>query len=201
MRPRKATFSISAAKPAGFPPPELPEVAFAGRSNVGKSTLINALTGVRGLARTSNTPGRTQLLNWFDIAIADRRIAFVDLPGYGYARVSRETRKSWRSLIEAYLSDRPVLRAVVLLIDARRGAESEEQELIDWLGRRDIPVLAVLTKIDKLSRAHRKPAGMALRQELGLRRAPLLVSGQSGEGLDELWRAILKLVPREARPA
>jgi GTP-binding protein len=173
----------------------MPEVAFAGRSNVGKSSLINALTGVSSLARTSNTPGRTRLVNWFEVLPPKGKpLSFVDLPGYGYAKVSKAMRAEWRPLIEAYLADRSVLRAVVVLIDARRGAETEERELIEWLLSNEVPVIPVLTKVDKLSKSKRKPAGAALARELQLSGQPVLFSAQSGEGQDDLWRAILTAV-------
>lgn len=197
MRARRASFTISAAAPNGFPPEEVPEVAFAGRSNVGKSSLINSLVGQAGLARTSRTPGRTQLLNWFavDPPTGDS-IAFVDLPGYGYAKVSKKTRAEWQPLIEAYLGDRQVLRGVVLLVDARRGAESEEEDLAAWLAERQIDVIPVLTKIDKLPKSKRKPAGVALSRALGIRRTPVLFSAETGDGQDELWRAIIRAAGR-----
>jgi GTP-binding protein len=190
MRARQATFITSAAQPAQFPAQELPEIAFAGRSNVGKSSLINTLVGVTRLARTSSTPGRTRLLNWFRIEHDGGAIAFVDLPGYGYAKVSKDLRQSWRPLIEAYLGKRQVLRACVVLVDARRGARDEEAELVEWLGANDIPVIAVLTKGDKLPKNKRKPAAAALQRELGLDRPPVVFSAQEPFGVDDLWREI-----------
>jgi GTP-binding protein len=186
---RGARFVTSAADPSGFPAPTLPEVAIAGRSNVGKSSLINALVGKDGLARTSRTPGRTRLLNWFAV---DDQPAFhlVDLPGYGYAAVNRETRAAWLPLIEGYLADRPVLRAVVLLVDARRGPEDEEADFVAWLADRPVTTIIALTKADKLSKNQRLPAAAAARKALGLRRDPVLVSATSNDGLDDLWRAI-----------
>ncbi len=197
MRARRASFIISAAAANGFPAQDAPEIAFAGRSNVGKSSLINSLVGQAGLARTSRTPGRTQLLNWFAVnPPTGDAIAFVDLPGYGYAKVSKKTRAEWQPLIEAYLGDRDVLRAVVLLVDARRGAEGEEQDLSAWLAEREIEVIPVLTKVDKLAKSKRKPAGMALARALGTRRNPVLFSAETGEGQDDLWRAITRAVTR-----
>src|SRR5678816_610911 len=119
----KAKFITSAAEPAQFPAEGPPEIAVVGRSNVGKSSLINSLTGQTGLARTSRTPGRTRLINWFEI---DGKFQLVDLPGYGYAEVSRAMRESWRPLIEAYLSGRKTLAGVLLLVDVRRGPQAEE---------------------------------------------------------------------------
>ena len=191
MKPRTATFVTSAAKPVGFPPPTLSEIAFAGRSNVGKSSLINTLVGVPKLARTSSTPGRTRLLNWFRVSAGPAGpVHFVDLPGYGYAKVPRDMRESWRPLIESYLRDRQVLRAMVLLMDARRGAEQEEADLLDWLVDVEIPIICVLTKADKLAKNKRKPVAAALKRSLELEREPLLFSALDSVGIDELWRAI-----------
>jgi GTP-binding protein len=184
-------FVRAAYKPEDEPTTPGPDVVFLGRSNVGKSSLINALTGVSSLARTSNTPGRTRLLNWFEVTPpTGPRCCFVDLPGYGYAKVSRSMREAWRPLIEAYLADRPVLRALVLLCDARRGAESEERDLLGWLAAADVGAICVVTKIDKLAKSKRKPAGAALARALGLSRPPLLCSAQTGDGLPALWRQI-----------
>jgi GTP-binding protein len=191
MKTRRATFITSAAGASGFPAADHPEFAFAGRSNVGKSSLINALTGVAGLARTSAAPGRTRLLNWFRVETGQGPIAFVDLPGYGYAKVPMEMRDSWRPLVESYLTDRPVLRAVLLLVDARRGAQDEERDLADWLAESGIAVQVVMTKADKLAKNKRWPAVTALRRELGLSRDPLAVSVDDKAGLDAVWRYII----------
>ncbi len=193
----------SAPDPGAFPRPELPEFAFAGRSNVGKSSLLNAVVGVPGLARTSRTPGRTRLINWFRVEpVKGPAIALVDLPGYGYAKVSRDMRQSWRPLVESYLARRAVLRAVVLLVDARRGGEEEERELLEYLAELEVPAQVVLTKADKLTRAHRRPAAAALRRELDLAREPILCSATTADGLAELWRFMLERVrPVEARAA
>lgn len=197
MRAKRAEFVTSAADPGGFPPESLPEVAFAGRSNVGKSSLINKLVGQAKLARTSNTPGRTRLLNWFRIEPPKGKpLCFVDLPGYGYAKVSRALRYSWRPLVEAYLADRGVLRGVIVLVDARRGAETEDAELLEWLGEIGVPALVVLTKADKLPKSKRKPAGFAVKRELGLKRPPVLFSATLGDGVDDLWRSITMLASR-----
>lgn len=193
MRARSAEFMVSASDPRRFPRPQLPELAFAGRSNVGKSSLLNALVGVPGLARTSNTPGRTRLVNWFRVEPPrGPPVAFVDLPGYGYAKVSRSERAAWRPLVEAYLGRREVLRSVLLLVDARRGGEEEEKELLDYLTAADIPAQVVLTKADKLAKARRKPAAAAVRRALGLARDPLLASIQEPDSLADLWRFIMR---------
>ncbi len=192
---RAATFVTSASSPSGFPRPERPEIAFAGRSNVGKSSLINTLTGKKGLARTSSTPGRTRLLNWFHVSPpSGPDLAFVDLPGYGYAKVPRDMRASWRPLVESLIKERETLRLVIVIIDARRGPEEEEVELLEWLAEVDRPALVVLTKVDKLAKSKRIPAAAAARRALGLKKQPLLFSADNGEGVDDLWRAILSAV-------
>jgi GTP-binding protein len=197
MRPRSARFVISAASPKDFPAPGLPEVAIAGRSNVGKSSLINALCAA-DLARTSRTPGRTRLVNWFEVQPAKGGpLNLVDLPGYGYAQVDKAMRESWRPLIERYLDGRDVLKAVVLLVDIRRGAEDEELDFVPWLLQRGMTVIPVLTKADKLGKAQRQPVVAKLARDLGSvpgLKKPILFSAQDGIGLDDLWRAIGKAV-------
>jgi GTP-binding protein len=200
MRAKSAEFVTSATKPSGYPPEDLPEVAFAGRSNVGKSSLINKLVGIARLARTSQTPGRTRLLNWFRVQPPKGKpITFVDLPGYGYAKVSRSERDAWRPMVEAYLGGRGVLRAVVVIVDARRGAQQEEVGLLEWLTEAKIQAIVVLTKADKLPKSKRKPAAMAVKRELGLARAPIVFSATSGDGVDDLWRSITILAGRPPR--
>src|ERR1044071_1271007 len=197
-----ARFVISAAQPSEFPPPSLPEIAVVGRSNVGKSSLINALVGQPGLARTSRTPGRTRLVNWFAIASpgsAGERFFLVDLPGYGYAEVSQSTRDSWRPLIESYLAERQSLAGVLLLIDIRRGPQDEELDFLPWLAERAMPVVVALTKADKLAKNKRALEVSRARQALDLRRDPVAVSALSGDGIDPLWRAVVQLAA--ARPA
>jgi GTP-binding protein len=191
MRARHATFQTSATTPAGFPAPGPAEIAFAGRSNVGKSSLINTLTGVKGLARTSSTPGRTRMLNWFLVQPpTGPEVAFVDLPGFGYAKVSKEMRKGFGTLIDAYITQREALRLVIVIVDARRGPEDEEKDMLPWLEEHGRRALVVLTKADKLSKAQRLPAAGRVRRELGLARDPLLFSAITGEGVPELWKVI-----------
>jgi GTP-binding protein len=197
MTKLRAHFVTSAAQPSDFPPPSLPELAVVGRSNVGKSSLINALVGQTGLARTSRTPGRTRLVNWF--AIEDR-FHLVDLPGYGYAQVSHATREGWRPLIEGYLASRASLAGVLLLIDIRRGVQDEELDFVPWLAERAMPVVVALTKSDKLAKNKRVLEVARARQALGLRREPFAVSATSNDGIDPLWRAIVQLAI-QAKPA
>jgi GTP-binding protein len=193
----RARFVTSAAQPSDFPPPSLPEVAVVGRSNVGKSSLINALVGQPALARTSRTPGRTRLVNWFEI---DERFYLVDLPGYGYAEVSQAMRESWRPLIEGYLAERTSLAGVLLLIDVRRGVQDEELDFVPWLAQRAMPAVVALTKADKLAKNKRALEVARARQALALRRDPFAVSVLSSEGIEPLWRAVVQLVskPRSA---
>jgi len=194
-----ARFITSAARPADFPPPTLPEIAVVGRSNVGKSSLINALVGQDGLARTSRTPGRTRLVNWFEIG-TQPPFFLVDLPGYGYAEVSRATRESWRPLIETYLERRASLAGVLLLLDIRRNAEDEELDFVPWLARRETPLVVALTKADKLPKNKRGLEAARARKLLGLRREPVCVSTLSGEGIDPLFRALLALAAPKRAP-
>jgi GTP-binding protein len=187
-----ARFVISASKPEEFPAESSPEIAVVGRSNVGKSSLINALVG-QDLARTSRTPGRTRLVNWFEVQ-GPKPFQLVDLPGYGYAEVSKDTRESWRPLIESYLGKRTTLAGVVLLVDIRRDIQDEELDFVPWLEQRETPIVVVLTKSDKLVKSKRALEVAKVKQALGLRRSPLAVSAQTGDGIDQLWRAVLALV-------
>lgn len=186
---KAAVFLTSASGAEGFPPERLPEFAFAGRSNVGKSSLINGLLGSK-LARTSRTPGRTRLLNWFVVGEGKTQCYFVDLPGYGFAQVNRDTRKAWQPLIETYLQQRTTLAALLLLVDIRRGVQSEEVQFVDWLIEKKIPVWLVATKSDQLPKHKRQLATQAMRRALGLTREPFAVSMDDPESLAQLWRAL-----------
>jgi GTP-binding protein len=187
-----AAFLKSAFQESQYPPPDKTEVAFAGRSNVGKSSLLNTLVNRKNLARTSSTPGRTQALNFFRV---NGRFTFVDLPGYGYARVSLEVKRAWRRMVETYLRHRPNLKAVVVIVDIRRGLEKEERELIEWLGREGKNVVLVLTKIDKLSRRDRASRVRQMEKDVSpvLSQAPILFSAKTGEGRKEIWDRLLSL--------
>ena len=187
-----AEFLTTAMNVATLPPPMFAEVAFAGRSNVGKSSLINALAQLKKLARTSSTPGCTRGLNLFRLTLrGGAHLDFVDLPGYGFAQRSKDERKSWGPMIEGFLQKRVGLRGVILLVDVRRGIESEERDLLEFLRHIKQPALVVATKVDQLSSSKRKPAVLALAKEAGTR--AIAFSAHTGEGRDQLLRAVLKL--------
>ena len=200
MRVVEAKFLVSAAGPTdgvGYPAEAAPEIAFVGRSNVGKSTLLQALLGRRGLVRTSRDPGRTRLVNFFEAVVMEepgvtRAVRLVDLPGFGYAKASREERAKFRPIVQQYLEGRTALKAAALLVDLRRGAEVEEIDLARFLAGYSRQVIAVGTKADKLSKHERKPATEKLAKQLGL--PVCAVSGDSGEGLEALWRRLLVAV-------
>ena len=184
---RECRFAAGAAIAAQLSADTLPEVAFAGRSNVGKSSLVNALTGRNTLARTSNTPGRTRQVNFFDLG---GRLMLVDLPGYGYARASKGEIKRWNTLIHDYLRGRASLRRVVVLIDARRGVRESDIEVMARLDETAVVYQAVLTKIDKLSVGELEAAREAVSRELSRRPAAhpevLATSSPEGVGIAEL---------------
>jgi GTP-binding protein len=191
MKILRAEWLATAAGPEGFPEPTVPEVTFLGRSNVGKSSLLNALVQRKKLARTSSAPGKTRLIHFFKVERPERETHFVDLPGYGYAKVSKSERKNWQRLIESYLEERPTLRAAVLLQDLRRDFSDDETLLINWLHERGIPVLLAITKIDKLKPMRRAARLRALKATIDLPAANVIAtSSEKRIGLDELWRAI-----------
>ncbi|HJX63927.1 MAG TPA: ribosome biogenesis GTP-binding protein YihA/YsxC [Polyangia bacterium] len=190
---------LAEAREAGHWPPEGPvEVAIAGRSNVGKSTLLNRLAGRRALARVSKTPGRTRGIIFYDLSLrlpgTSERLALrlVDLPGYGYAQVSRDERKAWQRLVEGYVKARSSLRLFLILLDARRAPGEEEVQLVEWLRSERVPHHLVVTKTDKLRTAEHGAARGTARSAFGSDAPPVsLVSGETGEGVDALWAVLL----------
>ncbi len=181
---RRASFVLSVARLAQCPPDEGIEVAFAGRSNAGKSSAINTICGQGKLARTSKTPGRTQQINFF--ALDDRR-RLVDLPGYGFARIPEELRRAWGRLVESYLRERRSLAGIVLLMDVRHPLKDQDRDLVNWAATLSIPLHVLLTKSDKLARGTAKSALLAVRRELATVPATTvqLFSALDGTGLDE----------------
>ena len=188
-RYRAAEFEISVAKLAQLPPDSGGEVAFAGRSNAGKSSAINRITGQKSLARTSKTPGRTQLINFFRL---DEQCCLVDLPGYGYAKVAAEVKRRWQQTMEEYLSTRQSLRGLILLMDVRHPLKEVDQQLLDWCWQVGMPVHVLLTKADKLKSGAGKNALLQVQREL-MARSPdgltsvQLFSSPKGIGLDEVY--------------
>lgn len=174
------------------PETSLPEVAFAGRSNVGKSALINRLVRRSGTARVSRTPGRTRAINFFRV---NDTFVLADLPGYGYARVSKETHAAWRPLIEGYLQNSTTLRGIVLLLDVRREPTVDDRLMLDLLAEAELPTLIAVTKLDKLSAAAGAARVRALTLALGLNDAQVIAtSAATGAGRDELAAALVHLV-------
>lgn len=193
-----ARFIISAPNVEALPRTSIPEIAVIGRSNVGKSSLLNKLLGRRRLARTSKTPGRTQLLNLFTVTRPDVQYGVVDLPGYGFADAPKEARAGWMEMIEAYLEGRKELVLVLHLIDVRRGVQEEDLEIFGWAeAARKGAVLAVATKLDKLPKAKQKPAIQAIAKGFGLGPARVVgTSASSGQGIEELEDRIRGAVRR-----
>lgn len=185
---KSATFVKSATRPDNYPPADFKEVAFAGRSNVGKSSLINVLVNRRGLVRTSATPGRTQLLNFFAI---NENFYLVDLPGFGFAKVPLTVKKQWGPMVRNYLERRTGLQALVLLFDIRRVPRQEELQLLDWLEELEVPTIPVITKVDKVSRSQREKQIRPILEATELPRdAFTLFSALTREGRDEIWQRI-----------
>ncbi len=185
----KAEFVKSAVHPEQFPEDDLPEIAFLGRSNVGKSSLLNCLVGNSGLAFTSSRPGRTQVINFYRI---EDRLQFVDLPGYGYARVPVEITTQWKRLIEQYLLKRKALEMCFLILDSRRGWMEKDLELKDWLEFHNRRYLVIATKTDKLKTQKEQYHGMAsIRGKT--REEPLPFSAIECRGAREIWQAIWKI--------
>ncbi len=190
---KQVRFVKSAVHPSDFPDLEgMPELAVAGRSNVGKSSLINGLVNRRRLAKVSNTPGRTQLLNFF---VVNEAFSLCDLPGYGYAKVPLVMKRQWGPMIERYLEGRDTLRGLLLLMDARREPGEWETGLIGWCSEHGIAVIPVVTKIDKLVPSKRMPALAAVGRPLGLPAKQLVGwSAPNGDGLEDLWGRVVRVL-------
>lgn len=192
MHVKSAQFVTSAVKPDQYPLSDRPEIAFAGRSNVGKSSLINTLVNRKHLVKTSSTPGRTQLINFF---VINQALMLVDLPGYGYAKVPAAVKRQWGPMVETYLAKRTSLKAVVLLMDLRRSPGVEERNFLEWLAHYGIAAIPVLTKADKLSKSKQYNQRRAIVQALGLKDdSTILFSAKTRQGKEALWRRIESLL-------
>lgn len=192
---RSVEFVKSATKPSQYAEPIYKEVAFAGRSNVGKSSLINALVNRRQLVKVSGTPGRTQLINFFNI---NDELSLVDLPGYGFARVPEPIRRQWGKMIEDYLSQRETLCAVVVIMDLRRGVQEDDMQLIEALPHFGIQPILVFTKADKFKRNARKQKRLEIAEFFGVKPAEILLTSSTKKtGLANLWRRILDMTSTE----
>jgi GTP-binding protein len=199
-----AEFNRTATRPAEWPRGAAPELAFVGRSNVGKSSMLNALTRRKGLARVSGTPGRTRALQFFDVsyrltpAARPRALRLCDLPGYGYAKVSKAERDRWAEMIEEYLRTRDVLRAVVLIVDARHEPAESDGDAAAFLRAAGRRVVIAATKIDKLPKTRRAAALLAVEQGLGLSRGEAVpFSAIEGTGTDALWARLVAIATEE----
>ncbi len=198
IRPVEARFVTTAVGPEGYPTGGTPEIAFVGRSNVGKSSMINTLSGRKKLVRVSNTPGRTRTLNFFDVDLVRgdvrRSVRFADLPGYGFAKVQKTQRATWEEMITSYLERREELRGVVSIIDAEVGPTPDDVRTLGYLRRAGRPTLVVATKLDRLAKARRRPKLRAIAQTLGVE--PEWVLGFSATeklGLTEVLEAVWEL--------
>lgn len=192
-----AKFLKSTIRSQDYPKDRRPEFAFLGRSNVGKSSLMNALLGKKGLAKTSSTPGKTQTINFFDI---NGRFYFVDLPGYGFAKAPLKVKAQWGRVVNAYIEHREPLRLVVMLLDSRHAPSAQDHELLEFLDLVEVPTLLVATKIDKLKRSERGRNLKRIRESLALSEEALILpfSAVKGEGKKELWSVIEEILSEKA---
>ena len=196
VRIREVEFAGAIGRPGQAPPADLRQVAIAGRSNVGKSSLVNAVVGRKRIARVSGTPGKTREINFY---LIDNRFFLVDLPGYGFARAPEAVRDAWRRLVEKYLTHNDRLDGLILLLDCRRGVQEADRQLLDYVSADEIPVLVVLTKMDKLNRSGRTNAVADVRSQLEIPADQVVAtSAQTGEGVDVLTESLLALVDSNA---
>ena len=193
MEIKTATYELTAFKPEQCPNHGFPEIAFVGRSNVGKSSLINALVNRKNLAKQSATPGKTRGLNFYRI---DHRLYFVDLPGYGYARVSKAEKVFWGRMIETYLNTRSQISLIIMLVDIRHTPSADDQTMYQWLIERGKPNLVVATKLDKISRGQLSKRLQDIRDTLGMNLGEPIIpfSAQTKQGREEIWNRIWEII-------
>lgn len=193
MKVTTAEFVISAVKQEQYPKLNVPEIALAGRSNVGKSSFINKMINRKNLARTSQKPGKTQTLNFY---LINDQFFFVDVPGYGYAKVSKAEREQWGRMIESYFLNRQLLRGALLIVDIRHKPTNDDISMYDWFHYYEIPVVVIATKADKISKSKRDKQLKMIRTTLNLEKnAPLIAfSSETGEGKEKAWEAVKSLL-------
>lgn len=191
MKVHNVEMIMSAVKPEQYPDEGYPEFALAGRSNVGKSSFINKMIGRKSLARTSSKPGKTQTLNFYKI---EEQLFFVDVPGYGYAKVSKSEREAWGQMIEVYLTERERLRAVIQIVDVRHPPTKDDCLMYDFLLHYDIPAIVIATKLDKIPKGKVNKHLKVIKDKLGMRKGDPLIpfSSEKGIGMEQAWREIEK---------
>lgn len=189
-----ARYELTAVRPEQYPFGNMPEVAFVGRSNSGKSSIINSMLNRKNLARVAAAPGKTREINFYNI---DDRLYYVDLPGYGYANVSKDKKLSWGDVIETYLYSRSQLKLILMLVDVRHTPSDDDRVMYEWLSSHTVPYIVIATKIDKIPRSRIKPRLQEIGIFLGINEGVSLVpfSSETGTGRDELWARIREMVP------
>ncbi|RKD21595.1 GTP-binding protein [Caminicella sporogenes DSM 14501] len=192
MKIKSSEFIISAVKPSQYPQTHMPEIALAGRSNVGKSSLINMLVNRKKLAKTSSVPGKTQTINFY---LINNEFHLVDLPGYGYAKVSKRSQEEWGKIIETYLTSRENLVEVLQLVDIRHKPTVQDKQMYEWIKHFGFKGIVVATKLDKIKRSQRQKQISIIRKELGMDKDDVLipVSSLNREGKEELWEVICSI--------
>ncbi|MCA1021752.1 YihA family ribosome biogenesis GTP-binding protein [Halobacillus litoralis] len=190
MKVNSADIVISAASKKQYPNQPIPEIALAGRSNVGKSSFINKMIQRKNLARTSSKPGKTQTLNFY---IINDKFHFVDVPGYGYAKVSKKERAKWGAMMEEYFAEREQLKATALIIDVRHKPSEDDQVMYDYLKHFDVPVMVIATKLDKIKKGQRHKQLKMIQEVLEMEEEDTLIpfSSETGEGKDKAWKTML----------
>lgn len=192
---KNAKYELTAVNPDQYPVQNMPEIALVGRSNVGKSSLINTLLNRKNLARVASTPGKTREINFYNI---DRALYLVDLPGYGYARVSKSKKESWDAMIETYLMTRKQLKLLLMLIDIRHTPSNDDQLMLDWIKTQNLKCLIIATKLDKIPRSQINKQLNDIRRTLDMTEEEMIIpfSSASGQGTDQVWGRIKEELSR-----